>query len=446
MKTLRIEKVRFGFLAAALFLAPQLLFSCKKSMNPLPEPPPAPAPETGPLVPNKNSTQRPPPTYREVRGVWITNVDSTVLESPDSIDEAFARLAKLGFTTVYPVVWNKGYTLFPSPVAEATFGIAALPGSKYATQGRDMLRDCVASGRKHGLEVIPWFESGLKIPANHPLVSKRPSWFTKKQDGTMFREDGIQWAYLNPSIPEVRKFFLELLGDAVTRHEVAGVHLDDHFSLHNSFGYDNVTAAAYASFTAPAVNQLPKQQAAQDLVQSLPKSSDLTWVKARAGVLTEFMVQVAETIRAKRAGMVISVSSNVYPWSLQNYLQDWPTWIRRGAIDEFVMQNYHQEFSKFDRDQSSLNAQLLQITNRPYVVMGILSGLRTRRVPIADVQQRIEAARRNGLGVAFFFYETLFDLAAPNETPQLRENNFAQIFARSSYPRKSPGGAAPLPN
>jgi uncharacterized lipoprotein YddW (UPF0748 family) len=431
---------------AALSLSSFPLFSCKKALTPIAEPSPSLVPVAGPLTPTAKAPARPPPTYREVRGVWLTNVDSTVLESAESIDKAFARLAKLGFTTVYPVVWNKGYTLFPSHVAQSAFGVAAMPGTNYATPGRDMLRDCVTSARKHGLEVIPWFESGLKIPANHPLVSKKPSWFTKAEDGSMFRDDIIKWAYLNPSIPEVRRFVLDLLGDAVTRYEVGGIHLDDHFSLYYKFGYDNANASMFASSLGSAA-QSPKQELAKDPVQSLPKadSNDSAWIKSRAGVLTELMVQVAEEIRAKRAGTIISVSSNAYPWSLQNYMQDWPTWMRRGAIDEFVLQNYHAEFERFSRDEASLNAQLLQVPNRPYAVMGILSGLRSKRVTMTEVRRRIESSRRSGLGVAFFFYETLFDLGAPYETPEMRENIFAQLFAQSSFARRQPSQTVPQP-
>jgi uncharacterized lipoprotein YddW (UPF0748 family) len=77
--------------------------------------------------------------------------------------------------------------------------------------------------------------------------------------------------------------------------------------------------------------------------------------------------------------------------------------------------------------------------------MGILSGLRSKRVAMTEVRRRIESSRRSGLGVAFFFYETLFDLGAPYETPEMRENIFAQLFAQSSFARRQPSQTAPLP-
>ncbi|WP_223278643.1 family 10 glycosylhydrolase [Nostoc sp. 'Peltigera membranacea cyanobiont' 232] len=46
----------------------------------------------------------------EVRGVWLTNVDSQVLFSSQNLKNALSRLNKLNFNTIYPTVWNGGYT------------------------------------------------------------------------------------------------------------------------------------------------------------------------------------------------------------------------------------------------------------------------------------------------------------------------------------------------
>ena len=62
----------------------------------------------------QNYAQDLPDQYiEELRGVWITNVDSDVLFSRQSIVDAMDYLADQGFNVVFPVVWNKGYTLHP---------------------------------------------------------------------------------------------------------------------------------------------------------------------------------------------------------------------------------------------------------------------------------------------------------------------------------------------
>jgi len=50
----------------------------------------------------------PAQTAEELRGVWITNVDSNVLSSDQGIVDAMDYLAALGVNVVFPVVYNKG--------------------------------------------------------------------------------------------------------------------------------------------------------------------------------------------------------------------------------------------------------------------------------------------------------------------------------------------------
>lgn len=54
----------------------------------------------------------------EIRGVWLTNVASGVLFVPWGINRALNQLSALNFNTIYPVVWNRGYTFYQSAVAK----------------------------------------------------------------------------------------------------------------------------------------------------------------------------------------------------------------------------------------------------------------------------------------------------------------------------------------
>ena len=58
----------------------------------------------------------------EIRGIWLTNTDSQVLSSQSNIAQAMNFLADTGFNVVFPVVWNKAATLYPSKVIQGYFG------------------------------------------------------------------------------------------------------------------------------------------------------------------------------------------------------------------------------------------------------------------------------------------------------------------------------------
>ncbi|MCX5936141.1 MAG: family 10 glycosylhydrolase, partial [Pseudanabaena sp. LacPavin_0818_WC45_MAG_42_6] len=92
----------------------------------------------------------------ELRGIWLTNVDSNVLFSAQNLERAIKRLKRLKFNTLYPTVWNRGYTLYPSKVAETSFGVPVFPIPEL--QERDMLAEAIKFGHEQNFAVIPWFE------------------------------------------------------------------------------------------------------------------------------------------------------------------------------------------------------------------------------------------------------------------------------------------------
>jgi uncharacterized lipoprotein YddW (UPF0748 family) len=50
--------------------------------------------------------------------VWLTNIDSDVLFSSQNVTNALPRLQEFNFNTVYPTVWNWGYTLYQFMLAD----------------------------------------------------------------------------------------------------------------------------------------------------------------------------------------------------------------------------------------------------------------------------------------------------------------------------------------
>jgi uncharacterized lipoprotein YddW (UPF0748 family) len=63
-----------------------------------------------PISANPGYAQNSMAVTTEIRGVWLTNVASGLFYIPWGIERAINQLATLNFNTIYPVVWNRGYT------------------------------------------------------------------------------------------------------------------------------------------------------------------------------------------------------------------------------------------------------------------------------------------------------------------------------------------------
>jgi len=92
-----------------------------------------------------------------IRGVWITNVASDALRSREQIEKTVRRCKEYGFNNLFVVVWNGGYTLYPSRIQKKYIGLDQHPDFL----GRDPLKEIIAAAHKEGLKVHTWFEFGF---------------------------------------------------------------------------------------------------------------------------------------------------------------------------------------------------------------------------------------------------------------------------------------------
>jgi uncharacterized lipoprotein YddW (UPF0748 family) len=195
----------------------------------------------------------------DIRGVWMTGHDTEVLTDRPKLQEAVSQLAKLNFTTIYPVVWNSGYVLYPSEVAKR---VSIPPFIRRGLQGQDVLEDLISESHRHGLKVMPWFEFGFMAPTFSELSLAHPDWLTQQQDGTQtWNSAAGEVVLLNPFQPEVQQFLTDLVLETITQYDVDGIQFDDHASLPNAFGYDSYTLALYKQETKKDAPVDPKAMA-----------------------------------------------------------------------------------------------------------------------------------------------------------------------------------------
>jgi len=122
-----------------------------------------------------------------------------------------------------------------------------------------------------------------------------------------------------------------------------------------------------------------------------------------------------------------SVSPNPYPWSYDNYVQDWPQWVEDGLVDEVVVQIYRDNMSRF---QNELNSSALsRVKNRANLMIGVIAGLKPEPAPIEMVRDQTLMVRDFGFkGVVYFFQESLLQFTAKGETVEKRLNVIKQLF------------------
>ncbi len=346
----------------------------------------------------------------ELRGVWLTNIDSDVLFERDRLKNSLQSLKSLNFNTVYPAVWNWGYTLYPSKVAANIIGRSLDPTP--GLQGRDILKEIVVEGHKKGLTVIPWFEFGFMAPADSQLAKRRPQWLTSLSNGKQIVKDGSDdRVWLNPFRPDVQQFIQDLILEIVNNYDIDGIQLDDHFGLPAELGYDAYTVALY------------KKEHRGQAPSKNPQNPE--WVRWRADKITKFFQRVFTAIKASKKDCIVSLAPNPQRFSYNYFLADWQKWERLGLVEELVLQVYRDDLNVFISELEYPEVKTAR-SHIP-VSIGILSGLKGKHVPMQQIQTQVQKVRdRKFAGISFFFYETLWNIS--KEKPQERQTGFGKIF------------------
>ncbi|MEY4672469.1 MAG: hypothetical protein RL148_253 [Planctomycetota bacterium] len=353
----------------------------------------------------------------EVRAVWIAR-DGLV--SRAKISSTLDALAAANFNVVCVNVWSRGYTIHPSDVMQRVCGARQDP----SFVGRDPLQETITEAHRRGIEVEAWFEYGFvggwsgwyPVAGDGPVLAANPTWAAADQTGTCRVSDGgTGWfSWLSHENPQVQQFLVDLSTEVVDRYDVDGVQWDRFRYPSTAFGYDAATVAAYGS--APPTNV-----------------ENTAWKRWRADRLNAFVARVYSRTKERRPSVRITNAPVVMNTSYDLYLQDWPWWVRNGALDLSYFQCYRTTASSYITTLDA-NLALFTTAQRAKLAPGIRAITGT---PTTEVLAMVAANRARGLpGHAFWYAEGLYD-----DLPSLTSQYFqapAPVPGRTSGWRSAP--------
>jgi uncharacterized lipoprotein YddW (UPF0748 family) len=327
-----------------------------------------------------------------VRGTWVTNVASDALTSKATIAQTIARCKEFGLNTIYVVTWNKGVTMYPSPVVEKYIGIK----QDTAYKNFDPIKEIINQGHKAGIKVIGWFEFGFAYSYNDTnsiWLKKYPHWAGRDVKGNLLQKNKFYW--WNSLHPEVQNFMTELVLDFVKRYDADGIQGDDRLpAMPSEGGYDTYTTTLYAKENNGAAPPADSKNEA--------------WLQWRADKLNGYIKNLYGQVKAIKPNAIVSWAPSIYPWSKQQYLQDWPAWLNGGYADEILPQCYRYDLAAYEKIIRELDSQVNPSQKHkvfPGVLIGLGDGYQIKQELLA---QMIEVNRKYGFsGECTFYYEGL---------------------------------------
>lgn len=197
------------------------------------------------------------PISQEIRAVWISYFELTVMNDSDKSEKVFRQKAR---TMIENCADNKMNTVYlhVRPSSDAFYKSEIYPFSMYLTgtegkdPGYDPLEIFCEYGKEYGVDIHAWINpfrvcsvSNLSTRSQkNPAVQIMNDNDVSNDDMVITVGSGI---YYNPSLPEVHKLVTDGVREVLQNYPVKGIHIDDYFYPSTDASLDS---SAYAEYTA----------------------------------------------------------------------------------------------------------------------------------------------------------------------------------------------------
>ncbi|RLF72403.1 MAG: hypothetical protein DRN35_00695 [Thermoplasmata archaeon] len=303
----------------------------------------------------------------QYRGMWMDGYDIVNISEVRKVVE-FARDHHINCLT--PLI-NSNYN-------GVYYNSSIFPKHVDVARDFDPLMALIVEAHKYGIQVHPWVHTLY----NPPVVRTHPEWACVSYWGTPSR------AWLNPSLPPVRSFLLNMTMELVTNYPLDGIKFDTLRYGSYYYSFDNYSLAKF------------QQEGGGDFS---------AW---RREEINEVVEMLYDAIMEVRPYMWVGADVWMNYNSWRTYLfQESREWARRGKIDYLCIMDYTTNEAAFRGSVQDYiqNSYGVPIVAGPYVF--IPGNTAHGRVPNETVGIQIllnetrDALSLDTMGVAFFSYK-----------------------------------------
>lgn len=293
----------------------------------------------------------------EIRGWWVHAFDDT-LYSRESIHRMLDEAARSGANTIIAQVARRQDAVYTSS------RLPRLP-EPGLSDDLDVLAELVPAAHDRGLQVHAWSSvlpayhedyDGLQLPPDHVWSRHGPA---SDEPWVSADVNGDPGEFLDPGVPGVHEHVVGALTEIAANYDVDAVHLD-----YLRYAQGDVRLAADNDSGVTGYNEIALQRfAAQTGGSERPAPTDERWSAWRRAQTRDLVrriraeiADVAPDAAVSQAGITWGElpetggleQTPTYRWVFQN----WPEWLREGAIDVAIPMNYFAEprwAAQFDR-------------------------------------------------------------------------------------------------
>jgi len=247
---------------------------------------------------------------------------------------------------------------------DSYYSSAYEPPASDVPAGFDPLKYLIEKTRRSDIKIHAWINVSFVLSAGdyHPdkkhIVSKNPEWITCDHTGRSMAEyskkeltDNLaEGLFLDPAVPEVKDYMVNIVKDILSGYPVDGIHLD----------YVRYPYSGYNSYKKKYLNEFGYNPIARDIFKKKhgidPINIDRLKISPgkklfddfRRDQITDIVKRISEVVKSKNRSIILSAAVMPrYDRGRNVYFQDWPMWLDNNYIDLACVMSYSNSISGF---------------------------------------------------------------------------------------------------
>ncbi|MCD4828002.1 MAG: family 10 glycosylhydrolase [Candidatus Cloacimonetes bacterium] len=321
---------------------------------------------------------------QEVRGVWAPVWE---MSTPQAIDLMVQNVAAHNGNLILAEVRYRGDAAYVPNRADSRWPNPE-PRCYMIAEGFDPLDYLIERAHEHDITVKAWFT--VLVATSNVLDNVSPQhvwyrhndWITCRTGGRRMSPAETEGAFLDPGVPEVHEYLLNVILDVTANYDIDGVQLDYIRYPGTDYGHHPVSRERWR--------------------QRHPRQSPDSWQRWKEEQVTSFVRRCYAEVKALRSDIEVSASVMAdIDAARGKFAQDWPTWLREGYIDSAYLMSYQEDDIAFERILNSVDG--LGFNNR--IVVGLRAWRNHTSYPARRIVSKINILRRHDYaGLCLFSY------------------------------------------
>ena len=343
----------------------------------------------------------------EIRAFWAPPWD---INSREKIDRLVVDAACNNFNTIVAEIRYRGDALYVPNKNIRTY-INPENISSILEEDFDPLQYLIDKSGRYNIQVYAWVTTFVATTRREDTISKNnvynknPEWVTCDNAGRRMDYDSYEGAYLDPGVPEVHDYLLNIIKDIVVNYDIDGLQFDYIRYPAKKFGYNPISIENYNRYCSSTDNSITFDGWKQKQISDFVKRAYLELKH----IDPNLVISAAVIPNAEEAN--------------RNVAQDWITWLEDDYLDQVFLMAYTKSTTRLKRDIASLEKK--DILDR--CVIGLRAWSEKGYYPYRQLSGKISELRFfDKAGLCFFYYNGL------------KKNNFLAKLKRDYFKHSVP--------